>query len=179
MILSTAIDWAKVFLPETPILETIVRASVVYLSIFTILRVVLKRESATLGITDLLVVVLLADAAQNALVGESTSIADGVLLVAVIVGWSYLLNFLGHRSPFFQRLIKPPKLLLVKNGLMHKRNMRKEFITEDELMAEIRTNGVKDISEVEEAYMEASGIISVICRTDEAKQTGAPDTQIV
>ncbi len=105
MILLSSIDWAEVFLPATPLLETVVRASVVYLSIFTILRVVLKREAATLGITDLLVVVLLADAAQNALVGELKSIADGILLVAVIVGWSYFLNFLGHRSPFFQKLI--------------------------------------------------------------------------
>ncbi len=177
MILLNAIDWAKIFLPATSILETIVRASVVYLSIFTILRVVLKREAATLGITDLLVVVLLADAAQNALVGESKSIADGILLVAVIVGWSYFLNFLGHRSPFFQKLIKPPKLLLVKNGLMLKRNMRKEFITEDELMAEIRTNGVKDLSEVEEAYMEASGRISVICRSG-ANRVGATDARL-
>jgi uncharacterized membrane protein YcaP (DUF421 family) len=106
MILLSSIDWAEVFLPATPLLETVVRASVVYLSIFTILRVVLKREAATLGITDLLVV-LLADAAQNALVGESKSIADGILLVAVIVGWNYFLNFLGTAAPFSRSSLSP------------------------------------------------------------------------
>jgi uncharacterized membrane protein YcaP (DUF421 family) len=150
------------FYPEKPVLEIFIRGSAVYLGLFTILRVILKRESATLGMTDLLVVVLLADAAQNALSSDYRSITDGFILVITIVGWSYILNFLGHRFPFFQRLIKPPKLLLVKDGRMLKKNMRKEFITEDELMSEIRISGVSTLEEVKEAYMEPTGKVSVI-----------------
>jgi uncharacterized membrane protein YcaP (DUF421 family) len=158
------VHWKELFELETSFWEIFIRGTVVYIGLFSILRIVLKRESATLGMTDLLVVVLLADAAQNAMAGEYRSITDGLLLVMVIVGWSYFLNFLGHEFPVFQRIIKPPKLLLVKDGIMIRRNMRKEFITEDELMAEVRTSGLKDIEEVEEAYMESNGRISVIAR---------------
>lgn len=60
------VEWAKMLIPDTPLLEIFLRGSIVYLALFFLLRVVLKRESGTLGITDLLVVVLIADAAQNA-----------------------------------------------------------------------------------------------------------------
>lgn len=49
---------------------------------------------------------------------------------------------------------------------MYKKNMRKELITIDELMAEVRLNGVENLEEVEAAYMESSGEISVISKAN-------------
>lgn len=158
------VDWQRLFIPDTPLLEIFIRGTVVYLSLFILLRVVLKRESGGFGIADLLVVVLIADAAQNAMAGEYSSISDGLLLVATIVFWSYFLDWLSYRYPRFQRLITPPALLLVRDGKMIRKNMRKEFITEEELRGMIREQGIDDLSEVEKAYMEGDGMISVISR---------------
>lgn len=162
LVFADSLNWQEMFSLGTPLLEIFIRGTAVYLLLFVLLRVVLKRESATLGVTDLLVVVLLADAAQNAMADDYNSITDGILLVLVIIFWSHFLDWLGFKFPFFQRLIKPQKLLLVKNGKVYKKNMRKELITIDELMAEVRLNGVEHLEEVEEAYMESSGEISVI-----------------
>lgn len=156
------IDWAAIFLPQTPLLEIFIRGSVMYLGLFLLLRVILKREAGTVGITDLLIVVLLADAAQNGLAGDYRSITDGLLLVGTLIFWTYMLNWLGYRYPRFQRLIHPPALLLVENGRMLKRNMRKEFITEDELLSMLREQGVEDVGEVRKVFMEGDGKISVI-----------------
>ncbi len=157
------VKWDKVFLPDTPVLEIIVRGSVTYLAIFILLRFILKRQSGgNIGMTDVLVIVMLADASQNGMAGNYNSIADGILLVAVIIGWSYILDWLGFHWPFFQRLIKPPKLLLVENGIMLRRNMRKELITEDELMTEVRKEGFNKLEDIEKAYMEGDGNISII-----------------
>jgi uncharacterized membrane protein YcaP (DUF421 family) len=162
MSLISGIDWENLFLPQTPLLETIIRGTVVYLVLFLMLRVVLKRESGSVGITDLLVVVLLADAAQNAMSGDYHSIFDGILLVGTILFWSYFLDWLGYRYPRFQRLIHPPALLLVKDGRMLKQNMRKEFITDDELQAMLRQQGIENLLDVKAAYIEGDGAISVI-----------------
>jgi len=156
------VDWHKLFVPDTPILEILVRGSVTYLSLFTLLRVILRRESGNLGITDMLVIVLIADASQNAMAGTYTSISDGVLLVAVIIGWSYFLNWLGYHWPFFERLTKPAKLLLVRNGKLMHRNMRKELVTDEELKTELRKAGLKSFDDVSTAYMESDGSISII-----------------
>ncbi|UOR06321.1 DUF421 domain-containing protein [Hymenobacter aerilatus] len=156
------VDWHAVFVPNTPLLEIVVRGTLIYLGLFLLLRVVLKRESGTLGITDMLFVVMIADAAQNGMAGEYRSVTEGILLVGVIICWSYFLNWLGFHYPLFQRLIKPAKLLLIRNGQLQKDNMRKELITRSELMSELRTNGLTDISGIKEAYMEPTGRISII-----------------
>ena len=157
------VDWQKIFVPNTPLLETIVRGTLIYLGLFTLLRVLLKRESGTLGISDMLLVVLIADAAQNGMADDYRSVTDGLLLVATIIFWSWAPNWLGYHFPFFQKLIKPSKLLLVKNGRMLRHNMQKELITAGELMSEVRANGIDDLSTIKEAYMEPSGTISIIC----------------
>jgi len=103
------VDWARLFMPGTPLLEIIVRGSIMYVALFMLLRFILKRETGSLGITDLLVIVLIADAAQNGMAGSYQSITDGLVLVATIIGWSYLLNWLAFRYPFWRKVIQAPR----------------------------------------------------------------------
>ena len=170
------VEWGNIFAPELSPLEIIVRGSVMYLALFILLRVVLKRESGAVGITDLLVVVLLADAAQNAMAAEYTSLPDGVLLVATIVFWAHALNWLGFRVPFIQRLVHPQALPLVKDGRILRRNMQKELITEDELHSQLRLQGIDDVSQVQAAYMEGDGRISVVER--DGGSQGSPERKL-
>lgn len=155
------INWYELFVPAQPV-ETILRGSVTYLSLFLLMRFVLKRESGSVGTADLLMVVVIADAAQNAMAGEYKSITDGIILVVTIIAWNYLIDWLGYHSPVMRRILQPQPILLVKNGRMYRQNMRKELITKEELMAELRENGVEDIEEVKEARIEEDGHISVI-----------------
>ena len=157
-----AIDWQSVFMPETPIIEIVVRGSVMYLSLFLLLRFVLRREAGALGITDILLIVLLADAAQNGMAGDYHSITDGLVLVATLVAWSLLLNWLSYRYPFFRKLIRPPRVMLVRDGSIIGEALDREKISEDELMGEIRNHGVESLTEVKRAYIESDGMISVI-----------------
>ena len=162
-----AIDWVQIFKPDTAPLEIFLRGSVVYLALFSMLRVVLRREAGTLGISDLLVVVLIADAAQNAMAGNYTSLPDGLLLVATIIFWSFALEWLGYHVPWIGRFVHPPPLLLVRDGRLLRRNMRRELITEEELMSQIRQQGAHDLASVRTACMEGDGRISVITKAHE------------
>lgn len=149
-------------LPETPLLEIILRGSLMYIALFLMLRFILKRQAGTVGITDILVITLIADAAQNGMANDYSSIADGILLVGVIIGWSYLIDWLGYRFPRFQRIVHPKPLPLIKDGRMLRRNMRQELITEGELMTQLREQGIEDLGSVRSAFMEGDGRISVI-----------------
>ena len=147
------INWHDLFVPAHPI-ETILRGSLMYLSLFLLMRFVLKRESGSIGTADLLMVVVIADAAQNAMAGDYKSITDGVILVVTIMFWNYAIDWLSYHSPTMRRVLQPKPLLLVKDGRLYKQNMRKELITKEELIAELRENGVEDLSEVKEARIE-------------------------
>src|SRR4029434_380981 len=92
------IDWKMIFIPDVSVLEIFLRGSMMYLAIFFLLRIVLKRQSGTLGMTDLLLITLLADASQNAMAGEYKSLPDGVVLVATIIFWNYLFDWLSVES---------------------------------------------------------------------------------
>jgi uncharacterized membrane protein YcaP (DUF421 family) len=164
------VDWKALLVPQASPIEIFVRGTVMYLGLFALLRGVLKREAGTVGITDLLVVVLLADAAQNSLASDSKALADGLLLVATIVLWAFLLNWLGYRFPRVQRWIHPRPLPLIRDGRLLRHNMRKELVTEDELMTQLRLQGCEDLGNVRVAYMEGDGQISIITADGEHNQ---------
>lgn len=156
------LDWESIFGFQTPVLEIVIRGTLMYLILFLLLRFVLKRETGGVGISDLLLVVLLADAAQNALANDYRSITEGVVLVVTILFWNYALDWLGYHSEFFQRLVHPPPLALIEDGKLNRQNMRKELITQDELMGLLRENGVENVEAVEKAFMEGDGQISIV-----------------
>lgn len=158
------VNWRELFVPQVPLLESIVRMSVVYLFLYSLFRLVLKREAASLGISDLLVVVLVADAVQNAMGGEYTTITDGLVLASVLVFWDWFLSFAALRWRGFRRMVRPAPLLLIRDGQIIWSNMRKELLTEEELMSNLRLRGVESPDEVKYAFMEMDGRISVIER---------------
>lgn len=161
------VDWYQLFVPSISVTELFLRGSIVYFTLFAILRFLPNRQVGAVGIADLLLVVLFANAAQNAMVSNYKAITDGLILVATIIFWNYTLNWLGYRFPQFQRWLSPPPLLLVKNGTMIQRNMRRELITEAELMIQLRKQGVEKLDEVKKAFMEADGSITVIAYDDD------------
>jgi len=166
----THIDWRGTFVPHTSPVEIFLRGTVMYLALFTILRVVLKRQRGGVAFTDLLVIVLIADAAQNGMAGDYTSMPDGLLLIGVIVGWSYALDWLAFRSPRIRRFVQPGGVQLVRHGQLMEHNLRKENVTHQELASQLRVQGIDDLDEVEEVQLEGDGQLSVVRKDREQPQ---------
>jgi len=158
------VDWAGMFGLSVPPLEIVIRGSAMYLFLFLMFRVVVRRRVGAVGMADILVLVIVADAAQNGMSGEYKSVTDGAILVGTILAWDMLIDWLNYRVPALRNWLEAPPLLLVRDGRMLHRNLRHEFVTEEELEAKLRQKGVKDVSEVAEARMESDGEISVIKR---------------
>ncbi len=157
-----SIDWERIFTPTNSMMELVVRGTIMYFVLFGLLRLVLRRQAGGIGTTDILVVVLLAEVAGNGFAAEYTSVVEGTVLVGIILFWSYTLEWAGHRFPAVERILRAPTLVLIENGKMHRKNMRTELITKEELMAQLREEGIEDCAQVKRASMEANGTISVI-----------------
>lgn len=158
---------------ETPLFETLLRGTAIYLGAFVLLRGV-RRQSGIISTTDLLVVVLLADAGQNAMADDYRSVPDGLLLVAVIVGWSFALDWLGYHVPLVQRLVHPPPLPLVEDGRILYGNLRRELVTREELLTQLREQGIDDPADVHMAFMEGDGRVSAV-KMDRSETSGRRD----
>ena len=155
------IDWRTMLVPSGSLLELVVRASAMYLLILAGFRL-FRREAGSLSVSDLLVVVLIADAAQNGMAGEYKSLTEGAIVVLTIFAWNYLLDWLAYRSRFAHWLLHPPSLLLIRNGKVLYRNLRSELITKEDLLEQLRQQGVEEIGRVKKCFLESDGKMSVI-----------------
>ena len=166
-------DWSSLFALEAPLLETLLRATVVFLAIFVLMRVIGQREAGGLGITDVLLVVLVAEATAGGLGRTSESLTDSILLVATILLWSLVIDAVAYRSPRLARILKARPRPLIQDGRPNRKVLRRELMSEDELMAQMRLHGVTSVDDVERAYLEPNGMISVIRR-----DRGEPDEPV-
>ena len=159
-----AVDWTSVFVPTLNLGEIVVRGPIMYLGLFAILRFMARRQAGSFGPADLLVIVLIADAAQNGLGKDYSSVTEGLVLVLTIVAWEYLIDWLSFRFPSLQPIFSPRALTLIENGAVNRQNMRKEMLTEDGLQSQLREKEVLHYDEVKLAMLEGDGRLSVIKR---------------
>jgi uncharacterized membrane protein YcaP (DUF421 family) len=155
-------DWGEIFGLRVSPWELVVRGTAMYLFLFLLFRVVVKRRVGSIGMADILILVIVADAAQNGMSGEYRSVTEAFILVATLISWNMFIDWLTFRFPKLQQTLEPPPLPLIQNGRVLWRNLRHELVSEAELRTKLREHGVKDPSEVEKAYMEPDGEVTVL-----------------
>ena len=151
-----------VFRLTMPAWELLLRGTVMYWFLFMIIRFVLRRDAGSVGLGDFLFVIIVADASQNAMIGQGTSLFDGMLLVSTLVGWNYLFDWLSYRSDAFRRFVDPEAIVLVRNGRCVRAALRREYITRQELEGKMRGAGIANLADVRKATLESDGNITFI-----------------
>lgn len=168
-----SVDWSGMFELETSIPELLIRGTVLYVGILILMRLMPRRTGAELSLMDLIWVLLITEAASNAM-GNYTSLQDGIILIVIYMAWDYLINILKQNSKTVERLLSSAPLLIVKDGQMLKRNMRKEFLSKEELLSNLREHGIEAISEIKKAYVEGEGVITAITFDNRKFTDGGP-----
>lgn len=158
------LDWNEIFGIAVSPLELVVRGTAMYFFLFAIFRGVIKRRVGSIGMADILILVIVADAAQNGMAGEYRSVTEGFILIGTIICWNQFIDWLTYHVPRLKPVLEPTPLLLVEKGEILWRNMRKEYMTESELRSKLREHEITDLKEIEKAYMESDGQITVLKR---------------
>jgi uncharacterized membrane protein YcaP (DUF421 family) len=157
-------DLVKAFTPDVSLFEMVVRGAIMYFSIFILLRVILRGRTSAVTMSDLIVIVVIADAAQNAMSAEYSSVTDGIVLVATIVICSFSVDWLAFRFPIVRNFVHPERTTLVMDGRILRKALEEELMTEGELMTQLRLHEVETLDEVKAVYLEGNGEVSVIKR---------------
>src|ERR1044071_6476088 len=97
------VEWETLLIPSTPVLELMLRGSIMYFVLLAALRMLVRRHVGSMSLMDLLLMVLIADAAQNAMSNEYRSLTEGIILCGTLIAWNYLLDWLAYRYPIFER----------------------------------------------------------------------------
>src|SRR5690606_41840863 len=110
----------------------------------------------------------------RALTIDSTSIGAMASLFGHVLGSSSLLDFAEYHVPWLRGWLRDKPAPLIKDGRMFRDNMRKEMVTEEELHAVLRKEGVDDIAAVRFACIEADGDISLSLKSEATASGGNP-----
>lgn len=147
------------------------RTLVLYLVLITGLRLTGKRQIGELEPNELVLTMLLSDLAAVPMQDFGIPLLSGVLPIAVILCMSMLLSFLSLRSVRFRALICGEPTVIIRQGVISQQAMRRNRLTLDELMEELRCQGVTDLQTVKYAVLETSGQLSVLLYPKEQAAT--------
>ncbi|HWC65598.1 MAG TPA: YetF domain-containing protein [Thermoanaerobaculia bacterium] len=158
----------------TPWLEIVARCAIVYAAVLVGLRLSGKREIGQMTPFDLVLILLIANAVQNAMIGNDNSLAGGLVAAAALIVLNFSVGRAARRWMPLGRLVKGHASVLVDRGIVVEDHLRREGIARDELMAALREHGVGSLDDVRLAVLEVDGSISVLKNEDIKPAEGKP-----
>lgn len=143
-------------------MDLVFRAIVLFGGVMILLRVVGRRELATMEPIDLILLVVLGDAMQQGLTQGDNSVTGSLIVIFTIGLIQVALAYIAFRSSRMRTVLEGEPLVLIENGNVLDRNLRRARIAREELAEEARLSQVVSLSEVAWAVLETSGKISII-----------------
>jgi uncharacterized membrane protein YcaP (DUF421 family) len=137
--------------------EKIIRSLVVFIFLAAALRLGGKRELGQINVLDLAVLLLASNALQNALIGDDNSVTGGVIGASTLFVANYFFVRLTYRNAKARRILEGTPSVLLRNGEADAEALRKEAITETELVDIALQHGFSDLHEVGLIVIETNG----------------------
>ncbi len=156
--------------------EFLVRAAVVYVFLMALLRLTGKRQVGQLAPFDLVLLLVLSNAVQNSMNGGENSITGGLLLAGTLVGLNWGVGWLTYRNKGLERLVEGRPEILIHNGHVDRRTLRRVQMTMHELDAALRAAACSGPEAVRVAVLENNGQVTVVRKHADSGGTAAPST---
>jgi len=143
-------------------MDIILRAIFLYAFVVFVMRVIGRRELSSMTPFDLILLIILGDAIQQGLTQDDYSVTGAVLAIATIATLQVFTSYVSFKSRRARRLFEGDPVVLVDRGKLVERNIKRERMTLDEVLAEARQSEIASLDDVEWAILEVNGTISFI-----------------
>lgn len=140
----------------------LIRTVVLYLFIIVGLRLLGKRQIGELEPAELTLALIIADLASVPMQDNGIPLLAGLIPIVVLLCVSTILSVLSTKSIRFRALLCGRPSIVVENGVVLEKELRKNRLTVDELMEELRLQGCPDFRDVKFAVLETNGMLSVL-----------------
>jgi uncharacterized membrane protein YcaP (DUF421 family) len=144
--------------------ERAIRAVAVYVFLLVAIRIFGRRELGQLTAFDIIVLLTLSNILQNSMIGNDNSVTGGMIGAGVLLSANLILAFVVSRRPRVERIVEGEPRILIHDGVIRRDQMRKEQLTEQDLLSAVHREGIERIEDVHLAISEPNGMISVIPR---------------
>jgi uncharacterized membrane protein YcaP (DUF421 family) len=143
-------------------MDLVIRAVVLFFFVFLLTRVVGKRELSSLEPFDLILLIILGDAIQQGLTQDDYSVTGALIVVTTFAVLQVAISFFGFRYRFLRRVLEGEPVVILQEGKLIERNLKRERLTAEEVASAARQQQIASLEDVQWAVLETNGSISFI-----------------
>ncbi len=143
------------------ILSVVFRTVFFYFFIVMLYRIMGKREIGQLGIIDLIVSILMAELVAISIENTENSLWQTIIPLSVLGLLEIVLAFVGIKSRTFRTIFGGKPSLIICNGKVNYKEMIKQRYSMDDLLLSMRQKSIHDLKEIEYAFLEPNGKLSI------------------
>jgi uncharacterized membrane protein YcaP (DUF421 family) len=148
-------------------MDVILRAVVIYVVVFVFTRAIGRRELSTLQPFDLILLVVIGDLVQSGVTQSDMSLTGVIGILATIGLLQVIVSYVAFRFRRIRPILQGEPIVLIDNGSVITRNMRRERLDIADLAEKARLEGIAALDDIKWAVLETNGDISFI------KQSGS------
>ena len=143
-------------------MDIALRAAALYAFVVLLMRVTGRRELSTLSAVDLVLLIILGDAIQQGLTQDDYSVTGAVIAVSTIAALQVGASFVSFRFRRVRRVLEGEPIVIIEDGKLIERNLKRERLTEDEIAEQMRAKQIAAVEDVEWGILETNGTMSFI-----------------
>jgi len=145
-------------------MDIVLRATAMFAVLFVLVRLLGKRELGQLTPFEFIVMVVMGDLIQQGVTHNDFSITGATLAIGTFAFWGLAISWVTYLSPAACRLFEGEPRVLIRDGELITRNLRRDRMTRSEVESEMRLAGIATMRDVAWAILEPQGKISFIKR---------------
>ena len=150
--------------------QILLKTLCIYFIILIVMKFMGKREIGQLSLFDFIVLLLIADVAVLA-IDEDNNFVQSLIPIFALVIIQKILAYLVLKIPFFRQFFDGKESILINNGVLDLKEMKKQCYNIDDLMPILRLKNIRSLSEVKYLIAEPDGEISIFKYIDEISNT--------
>jgi uncharacterized membrane protein YcaP (DUF421 family) len=143
-------------------MDIVLRTILVFGVLLVLTRVIGRRELSSLQPFDLILLIIVGDAVQQGLTQDDYSLTGAFLVIFTFAVLQVFVSWIGYRFPGVRPVLEGEPIIVVDDGKVIERNLRRERLTQGEIAEEARSNGIAHLAQVKWAVLETNGKISFI-----------------
>lgn len=147
-------------------MDIVLRATVMFFILFLLIRLLGKRELGQMTPFEFVVLVVLGDLIQQGVTHNDFSLTGATLAICTFAFWALVLSWTAYLFPRAKDLLEGAPRVIVRDGEVVTENLRRDRLTRDEILSEMRLAGIGRMSEVAWAILEPQGKMSFIRKGD-------------
>ena len=145
-------------------LITFIRTAIFYFITMVAMRIMGKRQIGQLEPTELVVTIMISELATMPIQDLDSPVINTLVAIFSLVAFEILISVLSLKSQAMRHSVSGKYSVLIDEGRINVEEMKKIQLTVDELMEELRQNGILNPDEVRYCILETSGKMSVFSK---------------